>query len=205
MGRRAISLAFSIDRRLENTRNIDIEKNWNTVVNTINEVAEEYANLMIVMSTHPRTQKKIMSENVIFKKNVLVHAPFGLFDFIHLQRNAFCVISDSGTISEEAAILQIPAISFRICTERPEAIEKGNIILSGLEGRNLLHAIRVTIHRPKSPVPLDYVDINISDKIINVILSYATCDQSNNLAKINLNLLSTSKNDPKIYDIRVQQ
>lgn len=154
--------------------NIDIEKNWTKVVNTINAVAKTYNHLSIIMSTHPRTRKKIIESNTKFCSNVLLHDPFGLFDFLNLQKNAYCVISDSGTISEEAALLQIPAISFRICTERPEAIDMGNIILSGLESDDLLTAIKFTVDRQAhgSYWPDNYVDDNVSDKVIKIILSY---------------------------------
>jgi UDP-N-acetylglucosamine 2-epimerase (non-hydrolysing) len=122
------------------------------------------------MSTHPRTLKKI-NQNT-FPSNVKICQPFGLFDFIQLQKNAYCVISDSGTINEEAAILKIPAINFRLCTERPEVIDMGNIILSGLDFKNLLNAIKLTTSLENLNCPKEYQDVLVSDKILKIILSY---------------------------------
>lgn len=154
--------------------NIDIEENWKKVVDCINIVSNHYSDLKIIMSVHPRTRKKIAEQNIIFNNNVILHEPFGLFDYLNLQTNAFCVISDSGTISEEAAILKVPAISFRICTERPEAIDKGNIILSGLDSKNLLDAIKITVtsEMNEHTSPIDYQDLDVSNKIVKLILSY---------------------------------
>jgi UDP-N-acetylglucosamine 2-epimerase len=159
--------------------NLDIESNWIRVVQCVNAVAERYSDQSIIMSTHPRTQKKITEKGIQFAPNVKIHQPFGLFDFLQLQTQAYCVISDSGTISEEAAILNVPAISFRICTERPEAIDKGNLILSGLDSKHLLDAIDVTvrIHQDNrqngaQSYPSDYLDKNVSSKIAKLILSY---------------------------------
>lgn len=155
--------------------NIDIAENWEKVINCINAVAKKYTNKRIIMSVHPRTRKKIINDKVKFIDNVHLNDPFGLFDFIKLQKNAYCVISDSGTISEESALLSVPAISFRLCTERPEAIEKGNIILSGLQPSQLLTAISLTIDNNtenKMTIPTDYMDENVSNKIIKIITSY---------------------------------
>lgn len=154
-------------------REENIDKNWEKILLTINKVAEEYSNLKIIISLHPRTAKKINDKSDL-KNNVIIHEPFGLLDFIKLEKNAYCIISDSGTISEEAAILNIPAINFRICTERPEATDKGIIIISGLEIDNLIQAIKITIdqNEEEKSYPIDYNDINVSNKIIKIIISY---------------------------------
>ena len=130
--------------------------------------------MKIIISVHPRTKKKIIENNIQLANNVILHEPFGLFDFIKLQKNAYCVVSDSGTISEESAILGIPTVSFRFCTERPEAIDKGNTIISNLDPTHLLDAIKITVSfdHSKTIIPIDYIDNNISDKIIKVIVSY---------------------------------
>lgn len=125
--------------------NIDIESNGVKVINCINFVAKQYHNFPIIMSTHPRTQNKIINTSVVFEPNVHNHQPFGLFDFLHLQKHSFCVISDSGTISEEAGIVNVPAINFRVCTERSETIDKGLIFLSCLDSKHLLSTIEITI------------------------------------------------------------
>lgn len=156
--------------------NIDIDGNWKEIVNTINKISNEYDKFKIVISTHPRTMKKINDDNITFGKNVILHPSFGLFDYIKLQLNAYCIISDSGTISEEAAILQVPAINFRICTERPETMDKGNIILSGLCCSNLLDAIKITVDQRNvhTNIPNDYKDDNVSNKVIKIIMSYTS-------------------------------
>lgn len=163
-------ILFSIHRE----ENIDIETNWKKVIHSINTVAITYRTKAIIVSTHPRTRKKIIEDNIKFEPNIVLNNPFGLFDYLNLQKNAYCVISDSGTISEEAILLNVPAISFRICTERPEAIDSGGIILSGLESEDLLTAINVTtkqLHNIRS-IPVDYSELNVSDKVVRVILSY---------------------------------
>lgn len=154
--------------------NIDILENWNKVINCINTVSNYYKTMKIVISLHPRTRKKVIKDDVKFADNVILHNPFGLYDFIKLQKNAYCVVSDSGTISEESAILGIPAVSFRFCTERPEAVDKGNTIISSLDPTHLISAIKITTHLPHSQtiIPNDYCDNNISDKIIKLIASY---------------------------------
>lgn len=153
--------------------NVDIPENYEKVIHNINGVAEKYSDFSIIVSTHPRTRKVINDNNTFFKENVLLHNPFGLFDFLKLQKNAYCVISDSGTISEESAILQVPAVNFRVCTERPEAHDKGNIILTGLDLDYLLNAIRITVDlNSYTSVPDDYIDCNVSEKIVKIILSY---------------------------------
>ena len=154
--------------------NIDSINNWSKVMNCINTVAKKYSDKKIILSTHPRTKNKIEQEKILFESNVIIHQPFGLFDYINLQKNSYCVISDSGTISEEAAILNIPAISFRTCTERPEVIDKGNIILSSLESHNVIHCITICVDltNQKQSIPIDYLDQNVSDKIVKILLSY---------------------------------
>lgn len=153
--------------------NLDINENWNNVIKTINEIAKKYNYFKIIMTTHPRTNNKIKQENIIFENNIIFHHPFSMFDYVKLQKNAFCVISDSGTINEESALLQIPAISFRICTERPEIMDAGCIIMSGLNQENVLKSIEIITSEKRSfKIPNDYLVNNVSDKIVNTILSY---------------------------------
>lgn len=154
--------------------NIDIPRNWNLVIECINSVASYYPSMTIVVSVHPRTRHRITDTNVTFPENVELRDPFGLFEYIALQKQAFCIISDSGTISEEAAILNVPAVSFRSCTERPEAIDKGNISFSSLNCSNLLLAIQLAtrIRSDNPPIPHDYIDPNVSDRIVKLISSY---------------------------------
>jgi UDP-N-acetyl-L-fucosamine synthase len=153
--------------------NIDIEPNWLKVIECIKAVAKNYPSKSVIISAHPRTSVKLTERSMELPGNVRIFEPFGLLDYIKLLKNAYCVISDSGTISEEAAILNIPAISFRTSTERPEALDKGNIILSGLDPNNLLSSIKIVLSRSNYlTVPLDYEDINVSEKIVRLIFSY---------------------------------
>lgn len=154
--------------------NIDIESNWKKVVQCINTVANQYNQMPIIVSTHPRTKKKITNENIVFPSNVKLCLPFGLLDYIKLQKNAYVVISDSGTISEESAMLNVPAVHFRYCTERQETIDKGTIMLSGLDPKHLLNTIEMTVqlHPNEFTMPPEYCDTNVSDKIIKIIMSY---------------------------------
>lgn len=155
--------------------NVDNEEAFNNLVESINAVAKKYE-MPIVFSTHPRTQKKIDERGIKFNNQVKILKPFGFFDYCNLQKNAFCVLSDSGTISEESTIMKFPAISIRTSTERPEVIDKGNIILGGIRKDEILSSIEITTElfekENKSVEPYDYMDDNVSDKVIKVIRSY---------------------------------
>ncbi|MGL4865469.1 MAG: UDP-N-acetylglucosamine 2-epimerase, partial [Cetobacterium sp.] len=111
-----------------------------------------------------------------FNSLVQILKPFGFFDYCNLQKNSFCVLSDSGTISEESAIMRFPAISIRTSTERPEVIDKGNIILGGIKKDEILSALEITTNlfaeENHNIEPFDYMDNNVSDKVIKVIQSY---------------------------------
>ena len=155
--------------------NVDNEGSFNYLVESINEVAEKYK-MPIIFSTHPRTQKKIVERSIKFNPLVRSLKPFGFFDYCKLQMNSYCVLSDSGTISEESAILGFPAISIRTSTERPEVIDKGNIILGGIKKDEVLSALKITVElfdkEERNVIPYDYMDTNVSDKVIKVIQSY---------------------------------
>ncbi|MGL5350483.1 MAG: non-hydrolyzing UDP-N-acetylglucosamine 2-epimerase [Cetobacterium sp.] len=155
--------------------NVDSEEAFNNLVESINAVAETY-NMPIVFSIHPRTQKRIEERDIKFNSLVQTLKPFGFFDYCNLQKNSFCVLSDSGTISEESTIMRFPAISIRTSTERPEVIDKGNIILGGIKKDEILSALNITTNlfqnENHSVEPYDYMDNNVSDKVIKVIQSY---------------------------------
>jgi UDP-N-acetylglucosamine 2-epimerase (non-hydrolysing) len=155
--------------------NVDNEESFNSLVESINAVAEKYQ-MPIVFSTHPRTQNKINERNIKFNELVQILKPFGFFDYCKLQKNSFCVLSDSGTISEESTIMKFPAISIRTSTERPEVIDKGNIILGGITKNEILSSLEITTNlfndENRDVQPYDYMDTNVSDKIIKVIQSY---------------------------------
>ena len=155
--------------------NVDNEKNFNNLVESINNVAEKYQ-MQIIFSVHPRTQKKLKERNIKFNSLVKELKPFGFFDYCNLQENSFCVLSDSGTLSEESAILKFPAISIRTSTERPEVIDKGNIILAGIKKDEILSSLEIATeifkNENRNVEPYDYLDNNVSDKVIKVIRSY---------------------------------
>ncbi|WP_294665761.1 non-hydrolyzing UDP-N-acetylglucosamine 2-epimerase [uncultured Fusobacterium sp.] len=155
--------------------NIDIEKNFFKLMNGINMITEHY-NIPVIYSTHPRSMKKI--EERKFKFNPLVKnlKPFGFFEYNKLQKNAYAVISDSGTLSEESSMLNFPGILIRTSTERPEVLDKGNMIIGGIEGEEIIQAIDMIRtyfeENNRYELPVDYRDINVADKVVRIILSY---------------------------------
>ncbi len=156
--------------------NIDLNNNLNLLAKSLNAVAEKY-NYPIIFSTHPRTQKKITNKEIKFHPNIQIFPPFGFFDYVNLQKNAFCVLSDSGTISEESAMMKFPAVSIRTSTERPEAIDAGSIVIGGITENEVLNSIEICVqtHINKNlNIPLEYKVDNVSKKIIRVIQSYTS-------------------------------
>lgn len=155
--------------------NIDIEKNFFSLMNALNSVAEQFQ-MPIIFSTHPRTWKKIEEREFKFHSLIRRMTPFGFHDYNKLQMNSFCVLSDSGTISEESAILNFPAISVRTSTERPEVLDKGTIILGGIEKEDIIQAItlchEMQSHNEKTIMSSDYMDDNVSVKVVKIIMSY---------------------------------
>lgn len=155
--------------------NIDNEKNFLELMNAINELGESYK-IPIVYSLHPRSEKFIKERNFQFSSYVKTLDPFGFSDYVNLQLNALCVVSDSGTLAEEAAILHFPAVSIRTSTERPEAIDKGSFIIGSISKKTLLQSVEMAIlmnqnNEYQVDVP-DYSDENVSIKIVKVIQSY---------------------------------
>ena len=144
-------------------------------MNALNNIAENY-NMPIIYSTHPRSFKKIKEKNVSFNKNIKSLKPFGFYDYNKLQKEAFCVLSDSGSLAEESNIMNFPAVSIRTSTERPEVIDKGSMILGGITFDNIVRSINIVTDesniRSKNVVAIDYKDINVSQKVVNIIASY---------------------------------
>ena len=157
--------------------NVDSPKNFNDLLESIDELTVKY-NMPIIVSTHPRTRKKL-TEIRYEDKNPLIRfsKPYGFHEYNNLQMNAFCVISDSGTISEEGSILNLPAVTIRQAHERPEGMDETTVIMSGLSKNRVLEAVKVaTTHnsinvRVIKPVK-DYEVDNVSKKILRIILSY---------------------------------
>lgn len=155
--------------------NIDNEKNFTTLMNALNHIAETYGK-KVIYSTHPRSWKTI--EERAFKFHPLIQQlkPFGFFDYNKLQKNAFCVLSDSGTLSEESAMLNFPSILIRSSTERPEVLDKGTMVIGGIKEKDICQAIeivRVLFENKGELIPDDYKDNNVSIKVVKIIQSYA--------------------------------
>ena len=155
--------------------NIDNEKNFYSLVEAINAVADAYR-LPVLYSCHPRSQKFIEKRGVHFRPNVIRHKPLGFFDYNKLQREALCVISDSGTLPEEAAFHGFPAVSIRTSTERPEAGDSGTFVIGSISEKALRQAIELAVRMKRdgigaSPVS-SYEDRNVSSKVLKIIQSY---------------------------------
>lgn len=154
--------------------NIDREENFFELCKALNEVAELYA-LPVIFSTHPRTRKMLQSRGISFHPLIKNVAPLGFFDYVKLQQNAFVVLSDSGTISEEAAMLKFPAVSIRTSTERPEAVDWGTIVLGGITKDTIINSIKIAVGlKPgeNTPLPPEYQVLNTAERVVRVIQSY---------------------------------
>ena len=162
--------------------NIDTEKNFTSLFSAINAMAEKY-DIPVLYSCHPRSRKRLEASGFKLDKRVIRHEPLGFHDYNCLQMNAFCVVSDSGTLPEESSFFTsvghpFPAVCIRTSTERPEALDKACFILSGIDTHGLLQAVDTAVEMVKNeknggavPVP-DYTDENVSDKIVKIIQSY---------------------------------
>ena len=164
--------------------NIDTEKNFLSLFNAINAIAEKY-DMPILYSCHPRSRKRLEAMRAEGKfeldQRVIQHEPLGFHDYNCLQYHAFCVVSDSGTLPEESSFYtsighSIPAVCIRTSTERPEALDKGCFVLSGIDTQGLIQSVDLAVDMVKNgdngiPVP-DYVDINVSSKVVKIIQSY---------------------------------
>ena len=160
--------------------NIDTEKNFRSLFNALNSLAEKY-DMPILYSCHPRSKKKIENSEIELDKRIIMHEPLGFSDYNRLQLGAFAVVSDSGTLPEESSFYlsigrPFPAVCIRTSTERPEALDKGCFVLAGIDENGLLQAVETAVDLAKDknsaiPVP-DYTDKNVSDKIVRLIQSY---------------------------------
>ena len=160
--------------------NIDTEKNFLSLFTAINLLAEKY-DMPILYSCHPRSKKRLAQSGFKLDKRVIRHEPLGFHDYNKLQMNAFCVVSDSGTLPEESSFFtsvgaSFPAVCIRTSTERPEALDKACFILAGIDEKNLLQAVTTAVEMNKNgdigiPVP-DYTEENVSTKVVKIIQSY---------------------------------
>lgn len=156
--------------------NLDLKQNFESIINSI-DILSKNKKVPVVFSTHPRTRKKIDKDKSLANKdNILFINPLGFFDYITLQKNALVTLSDSGTLSEESAILNFPAVIVRSSTERPEAIEFGNVMLGNIDFNNICNAVDITIdavtNNKNFKVPIDYDVDNVSQKIVKIIQGY---------------------------------
>lgn len=152
--------------------NVDSEVNLKSLLNSLEELVKEFGKKIIV-STHPRTRKKLEDLNYSFSEDIVFMKPFGFTDYVKLQKNAFCVISDSGTVTEESSILGFPAITIRQTHERPEGMDNGTLIMSGLKKERIIQSVKIVTSKIVTPsLVSDYDCIDVSDKVLNVIMSY---------------------------------
>ena len=160
--------------------NIDTESNFRSLFTAVNRMAEKY-DMPVLYSCHPRSRKRLEASGFQLDRRVIAHEPLGFHDYNCLQMNAFCVVSDSGTLPEESSFFTsigrpIPAVCIRTSTERPEALEKGCFILSGIDTTGLLRSVELAVSLVREgdgglPVP-DYADENVSGKVVRIIQSY---------------------------------
>ena len=162
--------------------NIDTEKNFTSLFNAVNKMAEKY-DMPVLYSCHPRSKKRLEASGFVLDKRVIQHEPLGFHDYNCLQMNAFAVVSDSGTLPEESSYYTsigkaFPAVCIRTSTERPEALDKGCFVLAGIDENSLLQAIDTAVAMNENgdhgiPVP-DYTDENVSGKVVKIIQSYTS-------------------------------
>lgn len=155
--------------------NIDIEANFYSLMNAVNEMAAHY-DMPVLYSCHPRSEKYIKERGFKFDPRVIQHNPLGFFDYNKLQKEAFCVVSDSGTLPEESAYLHFPAVSVRTSTERPEALDSGVFVIGSITSDAVIQAVGMAVDMQSTgyiPSPVQgYVDENVSDKVVRIIQSY---------------------------------
>ncbi len=157
--------------------NVDSEENFRNILDSINALAKKY-DMPVIVSTHPRTRKRLEQLDVShLDKRISFMKPLGFFDYVKLQQNAFCVISDSGTITEESAILDFPAVTIRQAHERPEGMDEGTLIMCGLKTQRVMESVDIVTKqysREKRQFRLvqDYNTDNVSKKVLRIIVSY---------------------------------
>jgi len=164
-----------ITASIHREENVDKKGCLDQMVRSYNALAECY-NMPIVVSTHPRTRRRLDTQGLlaISDSRINWHLPFGLIDYLTLQMNSFCVVSDSGTIHEDSSILNFPAIAIRKSTEKAESIDAGHCVITGLEPESVLTSVKIATSDPvnlkESPMPWEYTPLNVSSKVVRIIL-----------------------------------
>lgn len=152
--------------------NIDSDQNFQNMINSINMLSQTY-NKKIVFSVHPRTRKRIVKDGISFEENVILSEPLGLIDYYKLQQNALCVISDSGTVTEESKILKFKAVLLRTSTEHPEGIDAGSIVVGNNQWKYLKNSLELCLNsHQEDNVIINYIDTNFSEKVCKIISGY---------------------------------
>ena len=162
--------------------NVDVEHRLRSLIEALKLLHREYG-LPVICSTHPRTRKRLLTAGpeLAASEGVQFHDPFGLFDFIALEKNAFCVLSDSGTVQEECCIFRVANVTIRDVTERPETIECGSNILSGAEPEAVLGCVRTVLDQKNEwTVPAEYAATNVSSAVVKIMLGYRSASSSRN-------------------------
>jgi UDP-N-acetylglucosamine 2-epimerase (non-hydrolysing) len=155
--------------------NVDRKDGLKLMVRSYTALVEKY-DMPIIVSTHPRTKKRLESLglDLVSDKRIIWHKPLGLIDYITLQVNSFCVVSDSGTIHEDSSILNFPAVAIRKSTEKAESIDAGHCVITGLDPVSVLASVEIATSDPvdliKSPMPVEYTPLNVSSKIVRIIV-----------------------------------
>jgi len=156
--------------------NIDNEEHFLSLMTSLNDIAEQYK-MLVIYSTHPRSRKFIEQRNFKFHPSVQSLKPFGFLDYNKLQKDSYCVLSDSGTLSEESAMLGFAGVLIRTSTERPEVLDKGTIVVGGITTKDITQALDMAVsmrdNQERTAMPQDYLDTNVSTKVVRIIQSYA--------------------------------
>lgn len=157
---------------LHRAENVDIDERLKKFVDALNKLNEDY-DMPVIWSVHPRTKNRLAKMNLKLNEGVKALEPLGLFDFVNLEKNAFCALSDSGTVQEECSIYRVPNVTLRDVTERPETIEVGSNFIAGCEPETIFRGVKtVTSVEPKWNPPVEYMVGNVSDTIAKIVLSY---------------------------------
>lgn len=156
---------------LHRAENVDLPVRLERFLTAFSQISQHY-NIPVLISLHPRTRSKITSNNLTISKEIRFIDPPGFFDFVHLEKNAKAVLSDSGTVQEEGCILGIPTVTLRDVTERPETIECGSNILSGSDVSDIIRSLEISLSQKPWKVPLEYLENNVSRTVVNILLGY---------------------------------